>query len=83
MTLKYRIKRRTYPFADAAFFAQYRILGMWLYINHKGSGRFTTWASGTYCESLEEARERIKRHKNNMQRADEAVGRCTKVIERL
>lgn len=75
MKLKYRIKEHTFLTDDAVeynellfFTAQYKILGLWLNINDRGIGRFTTPLT-CYCEEYKQARDRINLHKLNMKRA--------------
>lgn len=68
MELKYRIKTYTFPFCRSIYFAQYKIFGMWMYINSKLTGNLFRKKDCT-CYSSIEAKKRIKRHKQNMERA--------------
>ena len=80
MNLKYRIKKYTFIWAPSFYTAQYKILGMWLNINIMGIGRFSL-PSSVICENIEEAQNRIRLHKLNMDRAKEWVNRESEIIE--
>jgi len=82
MKLKYRIKEYTLPFAKGFYIAQYKILGIWMSINRNQVGRFLKHTS-TYCETLQEARDRILLHKKNMERASDWVYMTSDIIESL
>lgn len=79
MKLKYRIKRWDFPFATRFWTAQYRILGMWLNINIMGVGRFSKPAS-VICESFDEAKKRIDKHKDDMERSVSWLNRTSTVV---
>ena len=80
MKLKYRIKKYVFPFADEYFTAQYKIFGIWLYINYKQTGTIFNF-SGVYCETLEEAKRRIKLHKKNINRAKDHINIKTIILK--
>lgn len=80
MTLKYRINYYTFPFAEPVYISAYKILGIWMKINYNQRGCFLNH-SGTFCETLTEAEERISLHKRNMERAgDWAIRGKEKII---
>lgn len=66
--MKYRVKGWTVSYADDFFIAQYKILGMWLNINDRQKGMFTK-NSRTFCETYEDAIDRVELHIKNMKRA--------------
>ena len=66
--LKYRIKEFHFPFADTLYAAQYKVFGLWMYVNYAGIGRFAL-RKGCECNSYEEAFLRAKNHNNGMLRA--------------
>lgn len=72
MKLKYRIKKWEFAFAPTFWTAQYRILGIWLNINLLGVGRLSK-PSSVICESFGEAKERIEKHKVDMERAKDWI----------
>jgi len=74
MKLKYRIKEWKHPFAKDFYTAQYRILGIWMNINSMGVGRLFQ-PSSTMCETFQEAKQRVKQHQLNMERAGDIVRR--------
>jgi len=80
MNLKYRIKFHTFPFADSIFIAEYRAFGIWMKINNNQTGCLLPHSS-TYCESLEEVKERIALHKSNMERSKDWWNRSITIID--
>ena len=79
MKLKYRIKEWQHPFAKTYYTAQYKIIGLWLNINSMQIGRFTK-PSSVICETIDEAKNRIDVHRNNMERAGDWMGRSSFVV---
>lgn len=80
--MKYRIKVVHFPMAASFWIAQYRIWGIWLNIAND-HGYFTAWCLRTWCDTLEEAQERIYRHKSNAKRAKEWGNRETKICRNM
>lgn len=68
MSLKYRIKEYTFPFTPNLYSAQYKILGIWVYINNVGTGSIR-FKNSCYIYNFKDADERIQLHKDNMERA--------------
>ena len=66
MKLRYRIKFKAFLSGDILYFAQYRIFGIWMYLNYKGTGELMNWSRSVHCTSPEQARSRIADHKNSM-----------------
>jgi len=64
MKLKYRIKIIEFFAAKTIFVAQYKIVGIWLNIKYNGIGWVIT-NSLSYCETEEEAQQRIEKHTIN------------------
>jgi hypothetical protein len=70
MKIKYRIKSIVFPTAKTIYIPQYRVLGLWLSINSQQIGSFLK-SSSVFCETFDEAKNRIIIHKENMKRAKE------------
>jgi len=70
MKLKYRIKFVYFndTLINPIYIAQYKIFGLWLNINDRQIGRFSTPVT-CYCETVDVAKERIRIHKENSKRA--------------
>jgi len=67
--LKYRIVKYTFPSPnDNLYLAQYKILGVWMYIG-TNRGHLSYFSKKTHCDSYSEAYDRIKKHKKTMHRA--------------
>lgn len=75
--IKYRIEEISFMSAKKIYVAQYKIFGIWLSINNNYSGAWLY--SNCYCETLDEAYNRILIHKRNMLRASDWP---TRVIKR-
>jgi len=67
MKLRYRIKYKAFLSGDILYFAQYRILGIWMNINYKGTGQLLKWNRSVQCTTPEQARARISDHKKSME----------------
>ena len=80
MKLKYRIKEYTFPYAPKLYSAQYKILGIWVFIDHttKGHVRFIY---SCHLYSFKEADILIQTHKDNMERATEWWDKSKKIYE--
>lgn len=80
MKLKYRIKMISFPFdVPSCWVSQYRIFGIWLSIgNTRGHFGFP---SITYCESFEEAKDRIRKHKLILRRASKWYAKRIRLVE--
>jgi len=77
----YRIKKVEIPEKEELTFyvAQYRMLRIWLNIRSNNTGSF--WkGQETRCVARIEAKERIKRHKNNMIIAKNWWGRYESIV---
>jgi len=73
MKLKYRITIHEFPTAKPYYTAQYKILGIWVFINKNNSGSLFKWSdsNNVRCESITEIDQRISNHKIMMKRANE------------
>jgi len=80
MRLKYRIKEYTFPFSPNLYSAQYKFLGMWVYINNVVTGNIR-FKNSCYIYSFKEADDRIQLHKDNMERAKEWWDKSKKIYE--
>lgn len=78
--MKYRIKKRIYPFAPNSFIPQYRILGIWMSINILLKGELFLPSSTCYCDSQDEAQDRIRKHKISMLRSGDYVNSYSKIV---
>jgi S-adenosylmethionine:diacylglycerol 3-amino-3-carboxypropyl transferase len=79
--IKYRIVRYEFPTAKDVYFAQYKLV-FWMYIGFHNEGHITHYSNKTYCESYDEARNRVETHRNNMKRAEEWFY-TTRIIEKF
>lgn len=79
MKLKYRIKEIQFLTVASIWIAQYRILGIWMGIGY-GRGYFLS-DTRTFCETLDEAQGRIRRHQRNAKRAKEWIYKTTKLFK--
>lgn len=70
LKFKYRIIEYSFPTAPTIYFAQYKILGVWMFIG-TNKNYLTHLSNATYCESYLEALNKISKHKKNMERANE------------
>lgn len=77
--LKYRIKEWCFPSAETCYTAQYRILGLWMYIDITLTGNFMRGGS-THCDTFEQAKKRVDMHRENMKRADYPVDTISTII---
>lgn len=68
MKLKYRIKEYTFPFSPTLYGVQYKIFGIWVWINNNITGSLI-YKHSCYIYSKEDAKDRIRLHKDNMERS--------------
>ncbi len=80
MKLKYRIRKHIFPTADDFYSAEYRVLGIWMNINNRNTGRFFV-NNDCECETMQEAVKRRERYKLGMKRANEWYFRTIEIIK--
>ena len=68
MKIHYRIKKIEFINTETVFISQYRMLRIWVSINDRGIGRFIIDKT-CYCDSFEDANNRIQTHIKNILRA--------------
>ena len=83
--MKYRIKKHNYiaELAPSFFTAEYKCLGIWMKIKADLVGSFDTCNKGVYCESIQEARERVTHHKTIRMRVKHWQSKCAHIVENL
>lgn len=87
--MKYRIKKYTFeddPDEELTFFTtEYRILWLWMKIDHKNIGRFTWFFSDhtVKLNTIVDAYTRIEEHKRNMLRGKYWFKKSKKIVKKL
>jgi hypothetical protein len=80
MKIEFRIKKHSFTFAKDFYVAEYKISFMpWLKINTKNNGRFFC-SHLCWCDTKEEAEDRINTLKKNIERVKEWWYRKIEII---
>jgi hypothetical protein len=77
--LKYRIQKIQFPSEQPIYVSQYRFLGVWLNIGISRGHFFKE--SCTYCGSIIEAKERVKKHKALMSSSGEWANKKVTILD--